>query len=130
MQVLLISLTSLCEKMLDEAARDSFTAAHKFVTNMTEETIAACREKGVKMWAHSLGPEELLFLPTGILSVESCAAACGEVCGIRKAFFPLEAEAVKEYNTVLTQFQKDGRSIGQMQAILDGLKKATGHGQA
>ena len=129
-QVLLISLTSLCEKMLDEAARDSFTAAHKFVTNMTEETIAACREKGVKMWAHSLGPEELLFLPTGILSIESSAAACGEVCRIRKAFFPLEAESVKEYNTVLTQFQKDGRSIGQMQAILDGLKKATGHGQA
>ena len=93
--------------------------------SLTVDKLDELKGKGVKIFAHTLQQNHLLFIPTGWVSVEQCEAGCGEVCGVRKSFFPLTLCSCEEYNAVLQLFAADGRSVGQMGNILKAMRSST-----
>ena len=121
--MLVMSLSDFTSKIPEKTDPIPFNTVRDHLLKMDGEEIQRCREKGVEVHFHCLSPNELLYLPTGYLTVEVCDAGVGEVCGVRKSFFPLEKGTADEYSTVLSQFEADGRSVGQMQSVSKALSK-------
>ena len=121
-KILVLDLKSLSEKKVPGEV--PFSKVHSYVNKMSPEILEDCKKEGVNMWAHVLSPGDLLFIPAGAITVEVCEPACGEVCGVRKSFFPLNATACALYKMVLQQFKQDGRNVGQMEAVAEGFTKS------
>ena len=121
--MLVMSLSDFTSKIPEKTDPIPFNTVRDHLLKMDGEEIQRCREKGVEVHFHCLSPNELLYLPTGYLTVEVCDAGVGEVCGVRKSFFPLEKGTADEYSAVLSQFEADGRSVGQMQSVSKALSK-------
>ena len=123
--VILFKATSVKEKVFADDASLTYTKVSEFIESLTVDKLDELKGKGVKIFAHTLQQNHLLFIPTGWVSVEQCEAGCGEVCGVRKSFFPLTLCSCEEYNAVLQLFAADGRSVGQMGNILKAMRSST-----
>ena len=122
-QLMLFHWQDFSEKM--KLAGEAFSKALDHVSKLTDEKLEDLKANGVKMWKHTLTENELIFVPAGFVSVEACDLTCTEVYGIRKSFFPTTDQSVVDsYRNVLTQFAKDKRSIGQMEAVAASLERA------
>ena len=77
----------------------------------------------VKMWAGKVGKLQLLYVPVGMLTCETCTT--GPLCfGIRKSCFARTKQAKRSYGAMVDLMAADGRDMTKMKKVLEKLDAA------
>ena len=82
--------------------------------------------KDIGLTCHTLSKEQVLYVPTGYMTVERSSSS-PMIYGARKSFFLVDAKSavVSLYALCVELSSKDGKNVDKMNEVLGCLKSAT-----
>ncbi|OLP85976.1 Tenascin-R [Symbiodinium microadriaticum] len=108
----------------------SFSELEKAVEDLSSETWKQL-SKDIGLTYHTLSKEQVLYVPTGYMTVERSSSS-PMIYGARKSFFLVDAKSavVSLYALCVELSSKDGKNVDKMNEVLGCLKSETYNGSA
>ena len=87
--------------------------------SMTAEEVETLHSEGVIMWQATIGPNEMLFIPTGTIDLERACSGDALYYGIRKSFFCQDEQSIKRYEKLIGLSKTSGKASERMDKVLE-----------